>query len=115
MVDTSSPESMPPRNDEPSGEVLPGLSADQLIAATGAPAGVDQMNVNSNKEQKMGIPSALELFKGDINDAVIQVQKITGVEITPQWWGEKVGNEGSAQEILGRFDAAYAELVASKQ
>jgi hypothetical protein len=55
----------------------------------------------------MQIPKASKLFKGDINAAVIAVQKITGVEITPAWWGKNVGNDGTAEEILHRFDRAY--------
>jgi hypothetical protein len=31
----------------------------------------------------MQIPKASELFNGDINAAVIAVQKMTGIEITP--------------------------------
>jgi hypothetical protein len=54
------------------------------------------------------IPKANNLCQGDINAAVIKVQKLTGVEITPQWWNKNVGNEGSAESILERFDNAYA-------
>lgn len=61
------------------------------------------------------IPKAKDLFKGDINQAVIAVQKQLGVTITPQWWNANVGNHGTAKEILDRFDKAYAKLVASKQ
>lgn len=107
MVDSqTSPESQRPGNDMPSGEVLPGLTAEQLEASR-----------TEGKEQDMNIPKAAELFKGDINDAVIQVQKITGVEITDSWWKEHVQYDGdsSTETVLARFDAAYAELVASKQ
>lgn len=55
----------------------------------------------------MQIPKARALFRGDINAAVIAVQKTTGVEITPAWWEQKVGNNGTAEEILDRFDRAY--------
>lgn len=100
-----SPESQRPRDDAPSGEVLPGLTPDQLEASR-----------TEGKEQQMSIPKATELFKGDINDAVIQVQKITGVEITPAWWAENVqyDADNSTETVLARFDAAYAQLVASK-
>ncbi len=106
MVDTQiSPESQRPQADVPSGEVLPGLTPDQLEASR-----------TEGKEQDMNIPKAVELFKGDINDAVIQVQKITGIEITPSWWAENVqyDTDNSTETILARFDAAYAKLVASK-
>jgi hypothetical protein len=56
------------------------------------------------------IPKARDLFKGDINEAVIAVQKSTGIEITPSWWDENVGNQGTAEEILDRFDTAYAKI-----
>lgn len=55
----------------------------------------------------MQIPKAREQFSGDINAAVIAVQNLTGVKITPEWWAKNVGNEGTAEEILERFDTAY--------
>lgn len=61
------------------------------------------------------IPKARELYKGDINEAVIDVQKATGVEIDDAWWNENVGNDGTSDEILDRFDKAYPQYVASKQ
>lgn len=57
------------------------------------------------------IPKSKEIYNGDINDAVITVQKITGYEITPAWWLEHVGNDGSTEEILERFDSAFEEFV----
>lgn len=57
------------------------------------------------------IPKSREIFTGDINQAVITVQQITGSEITPEWWGEKVGNHGATEDILDRFDAAFEEYV----
>lgn len=66
------------------------------------------------KEGQADIPKSVELFSGDINNAVIQVQKITGVEITPDWWTANVGDEGTTEQILGRFDAAYPGLVAER-
>jgi DNA-binding MarR family transcriptional regulator len=64
----------------------------------------------TKEESSMGnqIPKARELYRGDINTAVIQVQSLTGVRITPSWWGENVGNNGTSESILDRFDAAYA-------
>ncbi|HSX31306.1 MAG TPA: hypothetical protein VLE99_05300 [Candidatus Saccharimonadales bacterium] len=61
------------------------------------------------------IPRARQLYRGDINDAVIRVQKATGIEITPAWWDANVGNNGTSEEILDRFDRAYAKLVAERQ
>ncbi len=58
------------------------------------------------------IPKSRALYTGDINAAVIAVQKATGIEINDNWWNSKVGNNGSSEEILDRFDRAYAELIA---
>lgn len=63
----------------------------------------------------MDIPKARQLFRGDINDAVIRVQKATGIEISKSWWDTNVGNGGSTEQILDRFDKAYAEFIASQQ
>lgn len=52
-----------------------------------------------------------ELHKGDINAAVKKVQSITGVMIDPSWWDANVGNDGTAEDILARFDEAYGRLV----
>ncbi len=54
------------------------------------------------------IPKARDLYTGDINAAVIQVQKLTGVTIDPAWWDNNVGDDGTAESILDKFDAAYA-------
>lgn len=53
------------------------------------------------------IPKARQLFRGDINDAVIQVQRLTGVEITPSWWEAHDLNSGSTEQILDKFDKLY--------
>lgn len=68
------------------------------------------MNQSSNQNNKP-IPSARNLFRGDINDAVIRVQKLTGINIDRSWWDAKVGNNGTTEEILDRFDRAYKVLV----
>ncbi len=60
-------------------------------------------------EQKTPIPKAIDLYQGDINDAVIHVQRATGEEISPAWWDANIGNYGTTEEILHRFDAAYHE------
>ncbi len=60
------------------------------------------------------IPKARQLYREDINAAVITVQKITGVEITPAWWDANVGNDGSDEEILDRFDKAYERDFGAK-
>lgn len=62
---------------------------------------------NNNKP----IPSARALSRGDINDAVIRVQKMTGITIDPAWWSANVGNDGTAEQILSRFDRAYQRFV----
>lgn len=60
------------------------------------------------------IPKARQLYRGDINDAVIRVQRATGLAITPGWWDSHVGNNGSTEQILDRFDKAYAEYISEK-
>src|SRR3990167_2653279 len=57
------------------------------------------------------IPKSRELFRGDINDAVIQAQLVTGNHISPGWWAENVGNGGGTESILQRFDDAYEQRV----
>lgn len=57
------------------------------------------------------IPRARQIFRGDINDAVIRVQKTTGIEINKSWWDANVGNNGTTEEILDRFDRAYPKFV----
>lgn len=61
------------------------------------------------------IPKARQLFKGDINDAVIRVQQSTGVHIDEKWWNANVGNNGTTESILDRFDQAYAKEVERRQ
>jgi hypothetical protein len=61
------------------------------------------------------VAKSAELYRGDINDAVIRAQQITGPEIDEPWWNQNVGNDGSTEDILDRFDAAYEEEVTSKQ
>lgn len=67
----------------------------------------------NEKEKAIDIPSSRHEYErtGDINEAVISVQKTTGFEITPGWWMKNVGNEGSTEDILDRFDAAFATFV----
>lgn len=60
------------------------------------------------------IPKARDLYRDDINAAVIAVQKATGIEINEAWWNANVGNNGTAEEILERFDKAYRKYAASK-
>jgi len=60
------------------------------------------------------IPKARKLYRGDVNAAVIAVQKITGIEIDPKWWAANVGNSGTSEQILDRFDAAYERDFAAK-
>lgn len=61
------------------------------------------------------IPKSREVFKGDINAAVILVQQMTGHEITPAWWAKHVGNDGATEQILDRFDAAFAVFVKERR
>ncbi|MBP9738060.1 hypothetical protein KBD20_00055 [Candidatus Saccharibacteria bacterium] len=64
--------------------------------------------------EKPSVPKSREIFSGDINDAVIAVQQITGFEITPEWWITEVGNDGPTEDILDRFDVAFERLVQSE-
>lgn len=67
---------------------------------------------NPEKQTKVPeIPKSREIFTGDINDAVIAVQQITGFEITPEWWMNEVGNDGTTEEILDKFDNAFEKFV----
>jgi hypothetical protein len=70
-----------------------------------------EINTNLEAQNNSVIPKSREIYIGDINDAVIKVQEITGFEITPEWWSENVGNEGATEDILDRFDIAFAEFV----
>ena len=67
-------------------------------------------------ETKMSkpIPKARQFFRGNINEAVKRVQETTGEKTDADWWNIKVGNNGSPEEILNRFDKAY-ELELKKR
>lgn len=67
--------------------------------------------IHEKQKDTVDIPKSREIYSGDINDAVIAVQKITSFEITPDWWFANVGNEGTTEEILDKFDTAFAEFV----
>ncbi len=68
-----------------------------------------------DKNMNNDVPKARKLFRGDINEAVIKVQKMTGIEITPSWWNQHVGNNGTTESILDRFDKAYADEIAKRR
>ena len=72
---------------------------------------IERISIPETKNQLPDIPKSNEIYSGDINDAVIAVQEVTGYEITPEWWGKYVGNDGSTEEILERFDAAFERFV----
>lgn len=72
---------------------------------------IEKIHTPETKNQLPNIPKSKEIFAGDINDAVITVQQITGYEITPDWWEKNVGNEGSTEKILERFDAAFEKFI----
>jgi hypothetical protein len=72
----------------------------------------------TQKLEKLQIPKSREIFTGDINAAVITVQQITGIEITPEWWDKYVQKNGTIQdtgEILDNFDEAFSEYVLELQ
>lgn len=75
------------------------------------PETINELTVESSEQSVPQIPKSREIFTGDINDAVIRVQQITGYEITPEWWSEQVGNQGATEEILDRFDNAFEAYV----
>lgn len=72
---------------------------------------IEQVNIKETKNQLPDIPKSKEIYSGDINDAVITVQQVTGFEITPEWWAVHVGNDGSTDEILERFDSAFEKFI----
>lgn len=72
---------------------------------------IERINIPETKNQLPDIPKSKEIYSGDINDAVITIQKVTGYEITPEWWAKYVGNDGSTEEILERFDTAFENFV----
>lgn len=67
--------------------------------------------IHENQKPTIDIPKSREIFTGDINDAVITVQKVTGFEITPEWWFTNVGNNGTTEDILDKFDTAFEVFV----
>lgn len=71
----------------------------------------ESIPVAEKQTPDLNIPKSREIYSGDINDAVIKVQQITGFEITPDWWLSEVGNHGSTEEILDRFDQAFESFV----
>lgn len=74
----------------------------------------ERIIIPETKNQLPDIPKSKEIYSGDINDAVITVQQVTGFEITPEWWATRVGNDGTTEEILKRFDSAF-EMFVRKQ
>jgi len=59
------------------------------------------------------VPRASSLYQGDIDEAVVKVQKASGVFIDKAWWDKNVGDQGTRGEILNRFDDAYAKYIDS--
>lgn len=72
---------------------------------------IERISIPETKNQLADIPKSKEIYSGDINDAVITVQRVTGYDITPDWWAKYVGNDGSTDEILERFDTAFEKFV----
>jgi len=64
-----------------------------------------------SEEKPINIPKAKQLFRGDINDAVIRVQKATGIHINEKWWHSHVGNDGTTDQILSKFDQEYSKFA----
>lgn len=72
---------------------------------------IERISIPETNNKLPDIPKSKEIYSGDINDAVITVQKVTGYEITPDWWAKYVGSDGSTDEILERFDTAFEKFV----
>jgi len=92
---------------------------DQILCAAqdGGAAAADYGRERSKSKGDMAvssIPKARKLYRGNINAAVVQVQKTTGVNIDPRWWERNVGNNGTSESILDRFDRAYERDFAAK-
>ena len=60
-----------------------------------------------------GSPYASAMFQGDINEAVVKVQKASGLYIDKAWWDANVGDQGNPMEVLKRFDDAYKKYIES--
>ncbi len=74
----------------------------------------EKSSEQTQKPENIQIPKSREIFAGDINAAVITIQRITGKEITPSWWDENVQKGGAVQDtdkILDNFDDAFARLI----
>lgn len=60
------------------------------------------------------LPKATDLFQangGDINRAVIDVQKTVGHHVSAAWWTKHIGNAKNNLATAKRFDDAYAHYV----
>lgn len=60
------------------------------------------------------IPKAADLFEangGDINRAVIDVQKAVGHHVSAKWWAKNIGKTANDATTAKRFDEAYARYV----
>ena len=61
-------------------------------------------------------PKAADLFKkngGDINRAVIDVQKATGYPISEAWWKQNIGTANNDLATAQKFDTKYAAYLQS--
>lgn len=67
--------------------------------------------LESQSPDRPDIPRSREIFSGDINDAVILVQKVTGFTYPRERWMTRVGNDNSTEDILARFDADFELFV----
>lgn len=68
-------------------------------------------------DEMKSIPKAEDLFKrngGDINKAVIDVQKAAGHPIDQSWWQKNVGQANNDVETARKFDKAYGVYIADK-
>lgn len=75
------------------------------------------ISVKGESMDNTTIPLAADLFQqngGDLNRAVIDVQKATGKPIDDVWWRKNIGAANNDLATARRFDAAYAEYVRKK-
>ncbi len=73
------------------------------------------MSETLTEKPQPDVVKSAEVYQGDINNAIIKAQQMTGPEIDEAWWNQHVGNNGSNESILERFDVAYVSKVAEEQ
>jgi hypothetical protein len=60
------------------------------------------------------LPKAVDLFRsngGDINRAVIDVQRAVGHHVSEKWWTKNIGKSANDEATAKRFDDAYNRYI----